>query len=120
MTIKPLSVKLLLQLTRPSNGTKYYRVRLVNLDLKDLPPRSMDIRNDSSIVQVPIPIDYLGAVYEVRVSTFMCDLTSDPVTVVVSSRKHLHPPSKLIRIFNFFPQLKVVGSFGLKFLHIEI
>ncbi|GAU97982.1 hypothetical protein RvY_09192 [Ramazzottius varieornatus] len=85
VTIKPLSVKLLLQLTRPSNSTKYYRVRLVNLDLKDLPPRSMDIRNDSSIVQVPIPIDYLGAVYEVRVSTFMCDLTSDPVTVVVSS-----------------------------------
>ncbi|OQV19396.1 Tyrosine-protein phosphatase 10D [Hypsibius exemplaris] len=85
VSVKPMSVKLFLQLTRPSNTTKYYRVRLLNMDLKDVPPRTMDIRNDSAVVQVPIPVDYLGAVYEVRVSSFMCDLSSDIVTTVVNS-----------------------------------
>ena len=47
----------------------------------------MDIRNDSAVVLVPIPIDYLGATYEVRVSSFMCDLSSDVVTTVVNSRE---------------------------------
>ena len=88
MSVKATSVKLILQLSRPSNNTKYYRVRLVNLDHKEHRPKDMEIRNDSSLVMVSIPVDFLGAKYEVRVATLACDQISDVVAVQVNSCKN--------------------------------
>ncbi|XP_055356254.1 tenascin-N-like isoform X2 [Paramacrobiotus metropolitanus] len=65
LIVQPLSVKLMLQIQRPSNATKYYWVHLRNLDVKDEP--------------------YFGATYEVRVVAVACDLLSEEVSQVVRS-----------------------------------
>ncbi|XP_055337539.1 tyrosine-protein phosphatase 10D-like isoform X2 [Paramacrobiotus metropolitanus] len=83
--VQPLPVKLMLQLQRPSNTTKYYRVKLLNLDVKDMPVREITIRNDSMVVNYSIAIDYLGATYEVRVAAVSCDLLSEEVSHIVNS-----------------------------------
>ncbi|XP_055347301.1 tyrosine-protein phosphatase 10D-like isoform X2 [Paramacrobiotus metropolitanus] len=84
-TVEPLPGKLMLQLQRPSNSTKYFRVKLLNLDVKDHPVREIIILSDSMVVNRSIDIEYEGATYEVRVAAVACDLFSEEVSQIVHS-----------------------------------
>ncbi|XP_055331655.1 uncharacterized protein LOC129583710 [Paramacrobiotus metropolitanus] len=87
--VQTLPGKLILQLQRPTNSTKYYRVKLLNLDVKDAPVREIIIPSDPVVVNHSIGIDYEGATYEVRVAAVACDLLSEEVSQTVHS---LPPP----------------------------
>ncbi|XP_055330713.1 uncharacterized protein LOC129583047 [Paramacrobiotus metropolitanus] len=88
-SVQPLPVKLMLQIQRPLNATKYYRVRLRNLDVTDEPVREITIRNDSLVVNYLIAIAYLGATYEIRVAAAACDVLSEEASQIV----HSMPPT---------------------------
>ncbi|XP_055328519.1 uncharacterized protein LOC129581451 [Paramacrobiotus metropolitanus] len=87
--VQNLPGKLMLQLQRQSNTTKYYRVKLLNLDVKDAPGREIIILSDPLVVNHSIAVDYEGATYEVRVTAVAFDLPSEAGSQIVHS---LPPP----------------------------
>ncbi|XP_055356259.1 tenascin-N-like isoform X2 [Paramacrobiotus metropolitanus] len=107
-SVQPLPVKLMLQIQRPSNSTKYYRVQLRNLDVEDALVREITIRNDSLVVNYSISIDYLGATYEVRIAIVACDLLSEEAMHIV----HSMPPAV---IYSSFPSTIEVTQTSVKF-----
>ncbi|XP_055350424.1 tenascin-N-like isoform X2 [Paramacrobiotus metropolitanus] len=122
-TVQRLPIKLMVQIQKPHNTTKYYRVILRNLDVKDEPVREISIRNDSLVVNYPISLEYRGATYEVRVAAVACDLFSEEVSHIVRSSPppvmFFRPPSEVTQTsikFYFQTAWRLQGSFFTRFV----